>query len=94
MKITKKMVYDELNRIFGAHSVTMRKLAYGDLYNESKEPVGSASSTVFTDEWIVTVRLREPSVWIYARENSRNKARREIYEYLRLIKPNLPESAG
>lgn len=80
-KITKAMLHAELERVFGAHSVTMQKLEYEDLYAETK-----ISST-----WYVTVQLRTPRVRYMADDKSRNAARRSIYDMLRLLKPNLPE---
>jgi hypothetical protein len=79
-KITKAMLHEELERVYGAHSVTMQKLDYEDLYEETK-----VSST-----WYVTVRLRKPRMRFVADDKSRNAARRAIYDALQLVQPNLP----
>lgn len=83
-KITKQMLHEELERVYGAYSVTMQRLKLEDLYAETK--VGT--------QWIVVVRLRAPAVRYVAEDKSRNAARRAIYDALRLVKPNLPESCG
>jgi len=79
-KITRAMLREELERVYGMHSVTMQKLEYKDLYAETK--VGST--------WYVTVQLREPKVRYVADSKSRNAARRSLYDALRLVMPNLP----
>lgn len=81
MKITKKMLHAELERCFGADSVTMQRLRYEDLLQEVKEG----------NLWVVTIIIRKPHVHLYAVSSSRGTGRRRLYDLLRLLKPNLPE---